>query len=180
MGLAFLCLQLESSVQLKSQHIAIDYKTKYFHNFLGFGTLVSSCRRWLYFETQFEPIFSTQDLLFLLEQSYMKPVMPSFLLFFVNFCLFLNMFVITLCVYLCIKFMFVCCLKLCSWNEKKEELSKPFIKIFTSLLLPYLIDREHHQGLTNMCLCVSLYCGQMLSVCFILVSKCRSLQWNKH
>ena len=66
--------------------------------------------------------------------------------------------------------MFVCCLKLCLWNEKKEKLSKPFIKIFTSLLLPYLIDREHHQGLTNMCLCVSLYCGQMLSVCFILVS----------
>lgn len=68
--------------------------------------------------------------------------------------------------YLRIKFTFVCCLKLCSWNVKKEEL---FIKRFTPLLLPNLADKEHRRVLTNMCLCVSLYYGQMLSVCFIVV-----------
>jgi len=60
-GTCILWLQLESSIQLKSQHTALDYETKYFHNFLGCGTCVSSCRRLLYFETQLEPILSAQD-----------------------------------------------------------------------------------------------------------------------
>lgn len=121
-------------------------------------------------ETQSEPVLSTQDFAV---SSIAELYETYYAIIFVILCKFLPVFKYVgnhIIYVLHIKFMFVCCLKLCLWNEKKEKLSKPFIKIFTPLLFPYLIDREHHQGPTDMCLCVSLYCGQMLSVCFILVS----------
>lgn len=80
--------------------------------------------------------------------------------------------------YLCIKFMFVCCLKLRSWNAKKEELFHK--KIYPTLTCPSHWQRALSSSYKYVPLCFIVLLTNAVSLLHSSRDKWKSLQWNKH